>query len=93
MLAALAGRVKYMVDTPEVIYGSLDAGDTLAAALRFCRASIVHDALGRGAAGAVASRFPLVHHQWPTILKLRCAAAACLQQTHCQQYLAATSAC
>ena len=35
--AALAGRIKYMVDTPEMIYSSLDAGDTLASALRFCR--------------------------------------------------------
>ena len=60
-----------MVDTPEIIYSSLDAGDTLASALRFCRAAIVHDALGRAAQGAVAARFPLVNHQWPTILKLR----------------------
>jgi sugar phosphate isomerase/epimerase len=34
-LAAVGGRVKYLVDTPEMIWGCLDLKDYLAAAQRF----------------------------------------------------------
>ena len=34
MCAALGGRVKYLVDTPEIIWGCLDAREFLAAARR-----------------------------------------------------------
>ena len=70
-LAALASRIKYMVDTSEMIWGSLDAGDVLAASMRFLRASTVHKLLLSAAGPAVTTRFPLVVHQWPAIEKFR----------------------
>lgn len=39
--AAVGGRVKYIVDTPEVIWGSLDSSRFLDAARRFLRAEQV----------------------------------------------------
>ena len=40
-LAALGARMKYLVDTPEVIWGCLDSRQWLAAAQRLLRASQV----------------------------------------------------
>ena len=69
--AALASRIKYIVDTSEIIWGSLDAGDVLGASLRFLRASAVHRLLLQAAGPAVSTRFPLVSHQWPAIEKFK----------------------
>ncbi|KAK9803223.1 hypothetical protein WJX73_005829 [Symbiochloris irregularis] len=70
-LYALASRIKYIVDTSEMIWGSLDAGDVLGASLRFLRAATVHKLLLQAAGPSVTSRFPLVSHQWSAIEKLR----------------------
>lgn len=43
--AAVGGRVKYIVDTPEVIWGSLDSSRFLDAARRYLRAEQVGEAL------------------------------------------------
>lgn len=69
--AALASRIKYIVDTSEMIWGSLDAGDVLGASLRFLRAATVHKLLLQAAGASVTARFPLVSHQWSAIEKLR----------------------
>lgn len=69
--AALASRIKYIVDTSEMIWGSLDAGDVLGASLRFLRTATVHRLLLQAAGPSVTARFPLVTHQWSAIEKLR----------------------
>ncbi|KAF8766157.1 hypothetical protein HU200_007655 [Digitaria exilis] len=60
-LYALAARAKYLVDTPEHIWGRLDEGLLLEAAGRYLRAQVVHGRLSRDAAAA--ARFPLLTHQ------------------------------
>ncbi|KAL6616160.1 hypothetical protein ACP70R_038430 [Stipagrostis hirtigluma subsp. patula] len=60
-LYALAARAKYLVDTPEHIWGRLDEGLLLEAAGRYLRAQVVHGRLSRDAAAA--ARFPLLAHQ------------------------------
>lgn len=70
-LYALGSRIKYLIDTPETIYGCLDAREHLAAARRFVRAAEVHRVLTAGQARQVAQRFPLLQHQWPLVKKFR----------------------
>jgi len=70
-LYALGSRIKYLIDTPETIYGCLDSGDHLAAARRYVRAAEVHRALTAGQSRQVAQRFPLLQHQWPLVKKFR----------------------
>ncbi|OEL14964.1 hypothetical protein BAE44_0024017 [Dichanthelium oligosanthes] len=60
-LYALAARAKYLVDTPEHIWGRLDEGLLLEAAGRYLRAQVVHGRLSRDAVAA--ARFPLLAHQ------------------------------
>ncbi|AQL00064.1 Vps51/Vps67 family (components of vesicular transport) protein [Zea mays] len=60
-LYALAARAKYLVDTPEHIWGRLDEGLLLEAAGRYLRAQVVYGRLSRDAAAA--ARFPLLAHQ------------------------------
>ncbi|KAG8055206.1 hypothetical protein GUJ93_ZPchr0001g29283 [Zizania palustris] len=60
-LFASAARAKYLVDTPEHIWGRLDEGLLLEAAGRYVRAQVVHSVLSRDAAAA--ARFPLLAHQ------------------------------
>ncbi|KAM3351825.1 hypothetical protein ACQJBY_023614 [Aegilops geniculata] len=60
-LYAAAARAKYLVDTPEHIWGRLDEGMLLEAAGRYMRAQVVHRLLSRDAAAA--ARFPLLAHQ------------------------------
>uniref|UniRef100_A0A0E0MLH3 Conserved oligomeric Golgi complex subunit 1 n=1 Tax=Oryza punctata TaxID=4537 RepID=A0A0E0MLH3_ORYPU len=60
-LYASAARAKYLVDTPEHIWGRLDEGLFLEAAGRYVRAQVVHGVLSRDAAAA--ARFPLLAHQ------------------------------
>ena len=70
-LAAIGGRIKYLVDTPEMIWGALDTRAYLEAARRFLRASAVHRMLTQHAGADLRSRFPLVHRQWPQIQKFQ----------------------
>lgn len=70
--AALGGRVKYLVDTPEIIWGCLDAREFLAAARRLLRASFVHAALMAGPQRSLVDRrFPLIAHLWLNAEKFR----------------------
>lgn len=70
-LYALGSRIKYLIDTPETIYGCLDAREHLAAARRYVRAAEVHAVLTAGQVKQVAQRFPLLQHQWPLVKKFR----------------------
>ena len=71
--AALGSRVKYLVDTPELIWGCLDTREFLAAAQRLAQASVVHECLMRsGQRATIERRFPLIGHLWPSIEKFRC---------------------
>jgi conserved oligomeric Golgi complex subunit 1 len=60
-LYSLAARAKYLVDTPEHIWGRLDEGLLLEAAGRYLRAQVVHGRLSRDAVAT--ARFPLLAHQ------------------------------
>ena len=70
-LYALGSRIKYLIDTPETLYGCLDSREHLAAARRYVRAAEVHRLLTAGQAKQVAQRFPLLQHQWPLVKKFR----------------------
>ncbi|EFN52303.1 hypothetical protein CHLNCDRAFT_139073 [Chlorella variabilis] len=70
-LYSLGSRIKYLLDTPETIYGCLDGGEFLAASRRYVRAAEVHRLLTAGQAKQVAQRFPLLQHQWPLVKKFR----------------------
>eukprot|EP00955_Chlamydomonas_euryale_P036204 350375-Chlamydomonas_euryale.AAC.4 len=61
--AAVGCRVKYIVDTPEVIWGSLDSSQYLEAARRLLRAHTVHALLLESFSERQRSRFPLLAHQ------------------------------
>lgn len=69
--AAVGSRVKYVMDTPEVIWGCLDAGSHLEAARRLLRVQEVHSQLQASYAPTVAAKFPVLSHQWQTVLKFR----------------------
>uniref|UniRef100_A0A7N0T875 Conserved oligomeric Golgi complex subunit 1 n=1 Tax=Kalanchoe fedtschenkoi TaxID=63787 RepID=A0A7N0T875_KALFE len=62
----IACRVKYLVDTPENIWGCLDESMYLEAAARYVRAKHVHHALG-SADNNILSKFPLLQHQWQIV--------------------------
>ena len=70
-IAALGSRIKYLVDTSEMIWGCLDTRAYLEAARRFLRASEVHRQLRENAASELRAKFPLVKRLWPTIQKFR----------------------
>jgi conserved oligomeric Golgi complex subunit 1 len=70
--AALGTRVKYLLDTPEAIWGSLEAGQHIEAARRQLRAEQVHAALHAAHGRDVSARFPLLTHQWPFVVAARC---------------------
>lgn len=70
-LHAVGGRVKYILDTTEVIWGSLDASQHIDAAKRFLRAELVHEQLRNSFPKELLARFPLLGHQWPQVLKFR----------------------
>ena len=98
MFAALGTRVKYLVDTPELIWGCLDTREFLAAAQRLARASVVHNCLMRsGQRAMVERRFPLIGHLWPNVEKFRCfptvfiySAGSCLTCLHPAAYACST---
>eukprot|EP00873_Tetraselmis_striata_P033583 jgi/Tetstr1/453847/TSEL_004008.t1 len=74
-LHAIGGRMKYLVDSPEEIWGCLDTLEYLEAAWRYLRALEVHKLLTSPSGSYVKSglmrRFPLLRHQWPTVEKFR----------------------
>lgn len=68
-LQAIGSRVKYLVDTPEVIWGCLDSRQHLEAARRYLRAKEVHKLLRSQFGSDLLAKFPLLAHQWPLIAK------------------------
>ncbi|KAK9159388.1 hypothetical protein Syun_005729 [Stephania yunnanensis] len=65
---AIACRVKYLVDTPENIWGCLDESMFLEASGRYLRAKVVHGFLATNATDPdFLSNFPLLHHQWQIV--------------------------
>ncbi|GAB4855925.1 Golgi transport complex subunit 1 [Ancistrocladus abbreviatus] len=75
---AVACRVKYLVDTPENIWGCLDESMFLEAAGRYVRAKLVHQSLnlmsnsGSDGDGWILSKnFPLLNHQWQIVESFR----------------------
>ncbi|GAV81921.1 Vps51 domain-containing protein [Cephalotus follicularis] len=64
----IACRVKYLVDTPENIWGCLDESMLLEAAARYFRAKHVHHILtSTSNNNNVLSNFPLLQHQWQIV--------------------------
>ncbi|XP_050376557.1 conserved oligomeric Golgi complex subunit 1 [Argentina anserina] len=63
---AIACRVKYLVDTPENIWGCLDESMFLESAARYVRAGHVHLTLTT-VHKPFLSHFPLLHHQWQIV--------------------------
>ncbi|XP_022720209.1 conserved oligomeric Golgi complex subunit 1-like isoform X2 [Durio zibethinus] len=67
----IACRVKYLVDTPENIWGCLDESMFLEAAARYIRAKHVHSNLmlpnGDLDHKNILSNFPLLQHQWQIV--------------------------
>jgi hypothetical protein len=59
------------MDTPEVIWGCLEAGSHLDAARRLLRVQEVQQQLQASFAHIVAAKFPVLSHQWQTVLKFR----------------------
>ncbi|KAK3002830.1 hypothetical protein RJ639_018861 [Escallonia herrerae] len=70
----IATRVKYLVDTPENIWGCLDESMYLEAAARYTRAKHVHHCLhnnNNNNNNNVLSNFPLLQHQWQIVESFR----------------------
>ncbi|CAN4086838.1 unnamed protein product [Withania somnifera] len=64
----IACRVKYLVDTPENIWGCLDESMFLESSARYARAKHVHHSLNRNKDyKSVLSKFPLLQHQWQMV--------------------------
>ncbi len=63
--------MRYLVDTPEVIWGFLDGQRHLDAAQRFLRAQLVHEQLLGSFPRGMLAKFPLLAHQWPVVLKFK----------------------
>lgn len=69
-LYSIACRVKYLVDTPENIWGCLDESMFLEAAARYARAKHVHERLMHlkdPAEISILSSFPLLQRQWQIV--------------------------
>ncbi|KAI3925887.1 hypothetical protein MKW92_012892 [Papaver armeniacum] len=60
----IACRVKYLVDTPENIWGCLDESMFLEASGRYIRAKLVHDLVVSSENKEFLKNFPLLGHQW-----------------------------
>lgn len=65
--AAIGSRVKFLVDTPEALWGQLDSGQPLVAARRFRAAELVHEALTTACPEALQRQFPLLRNNWAAI--------------------------
>jgi hypothetical protein len=59
--------VKFLVDTPEAIWGLQDSSQPLAAARRYEAAGIVHRALSAARPDVVKRQFPVVQGTWTAI--------------------------
>ena len=68
-LFAIGSRIKYLIDSPETIYGCLDSKEFLSAAQRYVRATEVHKSFAAHSKHS-AKRFPLLRHHWPLVKKL-----------------------
>ncbi|KAI3843198.1 hypothetical protein MKX03_009797 [Papaver bracteatum] len=60
-------RVKYLVDTPENIWGCLDESMFLEASGRYIRAKLVHDLVVSSENKEFLKNFPLLGHQWQIV--------------------------
>nr|XP_010923268.1 conserved oligomeric Golgi complex subunit 1 isoform X1 [Elaeis guineensis] len=63
----IASRVKYLVDTPENIWGCLDESMLLEASGRYLRAKTVHGLVTGGGDADALAKFPLLRHQWQIV--------------------------
>ncbi|XP_008796616.2 conserved oligomeric Golgi complex subunit 1-like [Phoenix dactylifera] len=63
----IASRVKYLVDTPENIWGCLDESMLLEASGRYLRAKTVHGLVTGGGDANALAMFPLLGHQWQIV--------------------------
>ncbi|KAG1368830.1 conserved oligomeric Golgi complex subunit 1 [Cocos nucifera] len=63
----IASRVKYLVDTPENIWGCLDESMLLEASGRYLRAKTVHGLVTGGSDADALAKFPLLRHQWQIV--------------------------
>ncbi|KNA21568.1 hypothetical protein SOVF_041930 isoform B [Spinacia oleracea] len=66
----IASRVKYLVDTPENIWGCLDEFMFLEASARYIRAKLVYQGLnlvGHDGGMILKKNFPLLNHQWQIV--------------------------
>jgi hypothetical protein len=71
-LYGVGSRVRYLVDTPEKIWGCLDEHMYLEGAERYLRAREVHSLLtGSSREAEFLGRFPLLRQQWPLIQRFR----------------------
>jgi len=70
-LYAMACRVKYLVDSHEVIWSCLDSGEFVEAARRLLRGELVYDRIQRFADKRLRMRFPVLEDVWPGIAQLR----------------------
>jgi hypothetical protein len=64
MHAAIGSRVKFLVDTPEALWGLLDSKQPLVAARRLRAALLVHTRLREERAQALTRQFPLLRNRW-----------------------------
>ncbi|KAJ8553340.1 hypothetical protein K7X08_024018 [Anisodus acutangulus] len=68
----IACRVKYLVDTPENIWGCLDESMFLESSARYARAKHVHHSLNKNKEyKSVLSKFPLLQHQWKIVASFK----------------------
>ncbi|KAL9997247.1 putative oligomeric Golgi complex subunit 1 protein [Helianthus debilis subsp. tardiflorus] len=64
----IACRVKYIVDTPENIWGCLDESMFVDAAARYMRAKLVYNGLTSDESNkSLLLKFPLLQHQWQIV--------------------------
>ena len=66
MHAAIGSRVKFLVDTPEALWGLLDSKQPLVAARRLRAAMLVHTRLTEARSRALSRQFPLLRARWST---------------------------
>ncbi|XP_042424582.1 conserved oligomeric Golgi complex subunit 1-like [Zingiber officinale] len=63
----ISARIKYLVDTPENIWGCLDESMLLEASGRYLRAHEVYGLLINTADRELLAKFPLLRHQWEIV--------------------------
>ncbi|XP_072956328.1 conserved oligomeric Golgi complex subunit 1 [Typha angustifolia] len=70
LVYGVASRVKYLVDTPESIWGCLDESMLHESSGRYLRAKVVHGLL-QSSDLDVPAKFPLLRHQWQIVESFR----------------------